>query len=714
MRKKIFRAFLALSLGLLVAFTAAAVIIHQLLKTQDELKHLQNFGSIIANAVERHGYKFLSNIDTENVRISVIDDTGIVLYDSVADENKMENHQDRVEVQDALRHGESSTRRYSDTLNQETFYHALRLNNGLILRLSFTSDSLFAYTQPFTFLMELMLLLLIALCYYIATTLSSALIEPINELNLNDLRSISDPFQHAYEELHPFLWRIVVQQRKIDEQIDELRLKNSEFQTITKSMSDGLVVLNAQGKIVSINKTARKIFAVTKENCLNQSYQAIDNSQYMHDMMQNSATKPKQTMHIVRDGRDFELRFSKIVDSDNKGICIGYALIILDVTEKKRTEQMRQEFTANVSHELKTPLQSIIGYSEMMASGFVKEEDIKHFATRIHKQSSRLKTLIEDIIFLSHLDEGQVSGFDEVSVKSICQEVFENLQEKALERLVRLSVRGNDLKFYAVNRYLYELIYNLVDNAIRYNKENGRITITLSETNNKYLIEVKDTGIGLAPEDQFRIFERFYRVDKSHSRQTGGTGLGLSIVKRVVLYHQGKIRVSSKLGEGSTFTVVFYKDKLLQLKHENEQKQQELLKQSRNDDQTIQAHSLTAASYYAAEAASQAIAAKQNSLGVFDGIGIDGDAATDTDAATDADAATGTAPAPATAPKSDAKQDTTPAPTPTATAATAGSGDEDVANTKVAAGNTVGEDFDADDVDDEDDHDNKVSEANKP
>ena len=577
-----------------------AVVIHQVLKTQNEIQHLTTFSLVLQAAIDDGDTDFLKSIHSDAIRITLIDKDGTVLYDSDHDARLMENHISREEITAALKTGQGNIRRYSETLHKETYYHALKLKNEQVLRLSFTSDSLFAYTQTFTIFLIIVLISVCVLCYYVATKLANALIEPFDELNLDDMRNLSDPLNHSYEELHPFLWRISLQQRKIDEQINELRLKNNEFQAITKSMSDGLVVLNANGMIVSINKTARKIFAVTKENCINQSYLAIDNSQYMHDMMANSATQPKQTMNIVKDGRDFEVRFSKIEDKEQ---CVGYVLIILDVTEKKRTEQLRQEFTANVSHELKTPLQSIIGYSEMMASGFVQADDIKHFATRIHRQSTRLKTLIDDIIFLSNLDECQVAVMEKISVRNIGEEVFEALQEKALERLVRLAIRGPDLQFIAVSRYIYELIYNLVDNAIRYNRENGRVIINLHETNNKYIIEVSDFGIGIAPEDQFRIFERFYRVDKSHSRQTGGTGLGLSIVKRVVLYHHGKIRVNSKLGEGTTFTVVFYKDKLRELLEENQKKQQEIMRQKQQQNGSN--GSMTAASFRAAEEAAR-------------------------------------------------------------------------------------------------------------
>ncbi len=582
MRKKIFKACLQLSIGIMIAVSVAAAFIHQFLRTQDEIAHLENFGSIIASAIEKHGIDFLYDHEYSWIRISVIGSDGTMLYDSDFDELKMGNHGDRTEVEHAMNHGKSTISRYSTTLKKQTYYHAIQLDTGDILRLSFTSDSLYLYTRNFTAFLLVLACFLIFSCYYIATLLSRSIIDPINNIKIDDLNSDCN-IGRLYPELQPFMRRIIAQKYKIDEQYQELRLKANEFQVITKSMSDGLIVLNAAGNIITINKVARKIFAVTKEDCLNQSYLAIDNFEYLQDMMAAVPDKPRQTRTIMRDGRDYELRFGRIEDNSR---CVGYVLIILDITEKKRTEQMRQEFTANVSHELKTPLQSIIGYSEMMANGFVKSEDIRHFSSRINKQSSRLKTLIEDIIFLSQLDEGQVSIMEPISVKQIAKEIFENLEEKASERSVSLKLEGSDLRFIAVNRYIYELIYNLTDNGIRYNKEGGSVTISLQETGNKYLITIADTGIGIASEDQYRIFERFYRVDKSHSRQTGGTGLGLSIVKRVVLYHHGKIRITSTMGAGTTFTITFYKDKLKVL-HETNTHRQEALRAEREKEMDI-------------------------------------------------------------------------------------------------------------------------------
>lgn len=542
-----------------------------MIRHQDKIYTLEQFSNVMCSLVNQKGLDVLQPLQYHDsgFRITIINPEGKVMFDSERNPAQLENHLQREEVIAAIRTGKGSSNRYSSTLEQQTYYQAMRLDNQDILRISFVTDSILSYTIRMTAYFIVLLLFIILASSLIARRLTKYLMEPFDKIDLNRPLKFD-----TYDELLPFLSRILEQQNKIDEQIAELSRKNNELQVIIKSMSDGLVLLNSQGIILTINKIARKIFGVTKEDCLNQNYLSIDHSQYMQDLMANQSQKTRQTMQITKDDRDYEIRFNRIEDNQK---CLGFAMVILDVTEKARSEQMRQEFTANVSHELKTPLQSIIGYSELMANGLVRVDDIKPFAERIHRQSTRLQSLIEDIIFLSSLDEGQAGLTEQISVAQITREIFDNLQEKADENKVSLRIEGKDLVFVAVNRYIYELIYNLVDNAIRYNKPHGSVKVSLKESNNKYQIEVSDTGIGVSQADQFRIFERFYRVDKSHSRKTGGTGLGLSIVKRIVMFHQGKIKVQSTLGEGTTFIITFNKDKLEQVIAENHQKQQQIL-----------------------------------------------------------------------------------------------------------------------------------------
>lgn len=572
LRQKIFCTFLWFNLPILVFISLVAFLVSHIIRDHDKIYTLEQFSTVMRTIVNQEGMQALDSLrfHDDGFRITIIDITGQVLFDTERNPSLLENHIGRQEVIEAVQTGKGSSQRYSSTLEQQTYYQAVRLENGDILRISFVTETLLTYTLRMAAYFIVLLILIVFASSFIARRLSKYLMEPFDQIDLNQPLSFN-----TYEELIPFLNRINEQQTKIDEQIAELNRKNNELQVIIKSMSDGLILLNAQGTILTINKIARKIFGVTKENCINQNYLSIDHSQYMQDLMTNQSQQAKQTLQITKDGRDYEIRFNRI-EVEKK--CLGFAMMILDVTDKVRSEQMRQEFTANVSHELKTPLQSIIGYSELMANGLVRSDDIKPFAERIHKQSTRLQNLIEDIILLSSLDEGCSALTEPVSLQQITTEVFDNLQEKAKENHITLNIEGKDIMFVAVNRYIYELVYNLVDNAIRYNKPYGSVKVSLKTYNNKYQLEVIDTGIGVSPAEQYRIFERFYRVDKSHSRKTGGTGLGLSIVKRVVMFHQGKIKVQSTLGEGTSITVTFNKEKLEQVVVDNQLKQQQQLK----------------------------------------------------------------------------------------------------------------------------------------
>ena len=321
-------------------------------------------------------------------------------------------------------------------------------------------------------------------------------------------------------------------------------------------MTEGLLLLNRQGIILTVNKTARKIFNVS-EDCIGKSILSIDRTNtYTQEFLLLDRKTKQKIVEIQKEGRDYQIRYNQIIVNDR---IAGFALIVIDVTEKRRAERQRQEFTANVSHELKTPLQSIIGCAELIENGLVKNGDLEAFAGRIRSQGTRLVRLIEDIILLSRLDELHESMHETVSFNQITKEVFESIAHKAQEHNIKLIQEGQDITYYGVYRYLYELIYNLCDNAVKYGKEGGFVKVITEETEKKIIIKVSDNGIGIPIEHQARIFERFYRVDKSHSRRMGGTGLGLSIVKRVVLFHKGKIKLESKEGVGSTFTVCFKK-----------------------------------------------------------------------------------------------------------------------------------------------------------
>ena len=529
MNRKIFRSILFTTLfALILALGAVLFISHQEI-SEVEQDRLTRANQILAAGYNEMGLPFLQSFAGSPYRITLIDQSGAVLYDSDA-QGPLESHQDREEFQEALSSGHGQALRWSDTLESQTYYGVYFV---------------------------LILAVLCALCLWFASKISAAILLPLYNIDLNHPLS-----QECYDEIRPFLTEIDKKQRQIDRQLAAMKNRSEEFLTITKSMAEGLVLLNRDGIILTINKTAKKIFNIT-DDCIGKSFMTIERGEQAREFFNPLSKVTKRSCEIEKDGRDYHLRFNQIrVD----GAVRGYALIVIDVTETKRAEAQRQEFTANVSHELKTPLQSIIGSAELIESGIVKPEDLPAFAGRIRKQGARLISLIEDIIFLSSLDEGSGSAvFEPVSLSKIVTEVFEVLHEKAQRQEVTLKSEGPELVFPAVYRYIYEVIYNLCDNAVNYNRPGGTVTVKTSEHDNKYVIEVIDTGIGIAGEHLARIFERFYRVDKSHSRQTGGTGLGLSIVKRTVLFHHGKIKLKSEPGVGSAFKITLYKRELSRL-----------------------------------------------------------------------------------------------------------------------------------------------------
>lgn len=561
MNKKIFRAiFLSTLISLILALSAVLFFTHEEI-TSHERERLEHVQHMLASGYEDLGLSFLKSAPDSPYRITLIAPDGSVIFDNEVP--NLGSHQDRAEIIEAMHGGMGRSLRYSETLETQTYYCATRLSDGNILRAAVTTDSMLFLTYRMLAYFVAVIVVVCALSLWFASKISRAILQPLYNIDLNHPLQVD-----TYEEIRPFLTEIDKKQRQIDQTISILRSRNEEFLTITKSMSEGLVLLNSEGIILTINKTARRIFSIS-DDCIGRSFLAIERGEQAREFFNPQSRVSKRSCEIEKDGRDYHLRFNQIrVD----GRICGYALIIIDVTETKRAEAQRQEFTANVSHELKTPLQAIIGSAELIESGIVKPQDLKLFAGRIREQGSRLISLIEDIIFLSALDEGSGSAvFEPVSMHKVTGDVFELLQHKAQEKKVNLKLEGSDLIFPGVYRYLYELIYNLCDNAVNYNKEGGTVTVKLSEQEQKYVIEVRDNGIGIAREHLSRIFERFYRVDKSHSRQTGGTGLGLSIVKRTVLFHHGKIKIKSELGEGTVFKVTFYKRELTRLSSPREE-----------------------------------------------------------------------------------------------------------------------------------------------
>ena len=503
---------------------------------------------IAAAAVETNGSTYLEKIKSDRFRVTWIASDGTVLYDTQADAAQMENHLEREEVREALETGTGSSSRYSATLLQKTVYSASRLTDGTVLRLSASRATMGALLLGAFQPILLVVIVLLVLSSLLASRLAKRIVEPLNALDLEH------PLENdAYEELAPLLSRINYQHKEIDAQLRTLRQKTDEFTQITGSMQEGLVLLDEKGTVLSINHAACKLFQAD-EGCVGRDFLTVDRSHELRLAMETARKEGHSQLRCQRNGREYQLDMSRI---QSGGETVGTVLLTFDVTEQEYAERNRREFTANVSHELKTPLQGIVGSAELIQSGMVKPEDMPRFVGHIHDEASRMVTLVEDIIRLSQLDEGDAMPTETVDLLALSQEAVTNLQDAAAKQQVSLSVDGDHAPVTGVRRLLYEVIFNLCDNAIKYNVPDGTVKVQVSSENGISSVTVSDTGIGIAPEHQSRVFERFYRVDKSHSKASGGTGLGLSIVKHAVQYHHGDIRLTSKPGEGTVIRITF-------------------------------------------------------------------------------------------------------------------------------------------------------------
>lgn len=547
MRKKICSSLILISVIVLLLSSVISTTFLFNYFNKEQVERLSIELEYISEAVNEMGIDYLSNIDTDVYRFTVVGQDGKVVYDTKADISSMENHGDREEIVEALENGKGSSARYSRTLTEDTFYEAILLEDGNVLRISVNQLSMrgaFLKILPMNILIAVVV---ITLCFILSYNMAKHITSPLKDL---DLEHPGD--NDTYEELSPMLTKLHKQHKQIREQMEELRYKNEEFTQIISSMNEGLIILNEHGFVIAMNSSAQNIFDV-KASAIGTDFHLIDRTLEIRNALE--AVKQDNHVEVVisKNGRVFQFNISLIV---NDGKTVGTLLLAFDITDKAFAERNRQEFTANVSHELKTPLQSIIGWSELMENGLVKPEDYNRFAGNIRKESIRLVGLIEDIIRLSQLDEKAELEKENVNLTVIAEEVVEVLGTAAKEKNVELKVEAEEVIINGVRRYLYEIIYNLCDNAIRYNKDGGSVTIQIKKYENKSIISVSDTGIGIPSEHHARIFERFYRVDKSHSKETGGTGLGLSIVKRAVMLHNGKITLESKEDKGTTIKVV--------------------------------------------------------------------------------------------------------------------------------------------------------------
>ena len=552
MTKKIFKSIvLVAGVVLLASIVIIMGVLYQYFGEVQE-NQMKDELSISSVAVEEDGVTYLSKLGSNRYRITWIKADGTVIYDTKNGADTMENHADREEVREALSSGEGEGTRYSSTLLENTMYCAKRLSDGTVLRISMSRAS--AGALAFGMIQPILIVLIVALALsgILANQISKRIARPLNDLDLEH------PLENnTYDEISPLLNRINFQHKEIKSQVKELQQKKDEFNQITSSMNEGLVLLDNNGTILSINPAAQNILE-TDEYCIGKDFLTIDRRHDMSIAIQNALNNGKSEIRSEINGREYQFDISRI-QSANK--TIGAVLLAFDITERELAEKTRREFTANVSHELKTPLQGIIGSAELIEGGMVKPEDMPRFVSHIKEEAKRLVVLIEDIIRLSELDEGSEMPQSEVNLLDIANEVKNDLDETAKAKNVSIQVSGKNVVIEGVKRLIYEIIFNLCDNAIKYNKDGGKVDISVSETESNSVIKVKDNGIGIAPEERNHIFERFYRVDKSHSKASGGTGLGLSIVKHAVQYHNGTVTIDSQIGKGTEITIAIPKSK---------------------------------------------------------------------------------------------------------------------------------------------------------
>ena len=550
MTKKIFRSILFTSLAvLLVSLTVAVGFLYYYFGNVQE-QQLQTELTLAAHAVEDSGSSYLENLDTDDLRLTLVDKDGTVLADT--DDNTdpltMENHADREEIKEALASGKGESSRYSSTLTEKTIYRAVLLDNGNVLRVSVSQATVFALIAGIIPWFVLAVVFAAVLSWLLAKHLSKKIITPLNQVDLDH------PLENdTYEELSPLLGKIHRQHEQIDTQLLQLRQKTDEFDHITANMKEALVLLDASGKILSINHAAKLLFDA-KDTSVGTGFLTVERSHKISHAVDTALRDGHTRIKEERNGHSYQLDISRI---ESAGKVMGLVILAFDISEQEYAEQTRREFSANVSHELKTPLTSVIASTDMIENGMVKPEDMPRFIGHIKKEASRLLNLIDDIIRLSQLDEGVEMPEEAVDLSAVATEAVEQLRDTADKNNVHIELNTEICVLKGVPRLLHEIVYNLTENAIKYNVPGGSVTVTVSKAKNGCILKVSDTGIGIPVEHQERIFERFYRVDKSHSRQSGGTGLGLSIVKHAATHLNAEISVKSEQWKGTTITVVF-------------------------------------------------------------------------------------------------------------------------------------------------------------
>ena len=543
MTKRIFRSICFVAIAV---FLASLILIMGVLYSYFsgvQQRQLQMQLELAAQGVTNEETAYFSDLTVRDYRITWIDTDGTVLYDSDALSSDMENHLEREEIKEALATGYGESKRYSATLMDRSLYAAQRLEDGTVLRLSIAQSSILTLVLGMAQPISIVIVLAVVLSVVLAVRLSKSIVKPLNEIDLNHPLS-----NEGYDELAPLLRRIDGQQKQLRGQKTRLEQKQAELDTIIGSMSEGMVLLNERGKIVSINPAAMRLLG-TSWNCVGTDMLTVSRNLDLHDILSRALQGQSEVQTVSLEAGKYQISASPIMSEEK---VVGAALCFFDVTEKEKAEQMRREFTSNVSHELN----SISGYAELLQNDMVKQEDIVPFAGKIYREAQRMTSLVEDILSLSHLDEGaEDMEWTEVKLYELASKAIAGLEAEAKAAKVTVSLSGEDCRLHGIPQLLHSIIYNLCDNAIKYNKVGGEVKVSVEKQDAGAVLTVSDTGIGIPAQEQARIFERFYRVDKSRSKEVGGTGLGLSIVKHAVLIHHGTIEVDSAVDEGTTITV---------------------------------------------------------------------------------------------------------------------------------------------------------------
>ena len=550
MNSKIFRSnFITSLLVLIVAIVLIFGVLFEYFETQ-LTNELGSEADYIAHAIENDGVSYINNFKNDKKRITLIDENGVVIADTSANESELDNHSDRDEVKKAMKDGSGTSVRYSDTLMEKTIYYAVRLDDGNILRVSTTQQSIIVILLGLMYPILIVLVIALIITIILSYRVSKSIINPINSLDLEHPEN-----NDTYEELTPLLKKISLQKRHINEQVRTAEQKQEEFRLITENMTEGFLAIDNQANLLTYNSAALKLLDIT--DVQEGTVLMLNRTKGFRDTVQKVLAGEHSESTISIDDKHYNLIANPVYENEH---VIGAVIVILDVTEYTNREKMRSEFTSNVSHELKSPLTSISGFAEIMMAGDVPGDTVVDFSKTIYKEAQRLISLVSDIIKISELDEKN-SGFEQEPVElfELSKSVTERMKPVAAKRNITLNVLGGAAKVMGVSKILEEMIENLVDNAVKYNKDNGTVDVIVTSSDNTCELVVRDTGIGIPQSEQSRVFERFYCVDKSHSKLVGGTGLGLSIVKHGAMFHDAQIKLESTEGKGTFISLIFNK-----------------------------------------------------------------------------------------------------------------------------------------------------------